>query len=264
MTPPENGPLEKRAFTLVELLVVICIIAILTAILIPTLNGAHRRAQQAICLGYTRTVGNAVLAVMADHGNFYIHDSSFAINTISMYVVGSANYHGTNTSLPRCPLMQTNLALGGGYTINSDIVYYYPMLAGIPAPLNRTVLVIEGGAIAYVNGSDMTGVMTASIWGMDFNTFFYVYALGGTGTSSLFKPHEGASFTPQYHGSASNRGLNAMMVDGSATLLTAGSNGNFYYGPTHASISNGIIQSGGYVWDQLYYITNNYTINFPN
>src|SRR5882672_4031155 len=51
---------SKRAFTLVELLVVIDIIAILIAILLPVLSRARQQAQQTVCAANLYQLGQAV------------------------------------------------------------------------------------------------------------------------------------------------------------------------------------------------------------
>ncbi len=58
--------LLRRAFTLVELLVVIAIIALLIALLLPALNSARDVARGAICLSSSRQLALSVMSYAAD------------------------------------------------------------------------------------------------------------------------------------------------------------------------------------------------------
>ena len=57
----------QRAFTIVELLVVIALVAVLAALSMTTLPGLMQRADRADALGKTRTMGQAVLQYVPDH-----------------------------------------------------------------------------------------------------------------------------------------------------------------------------------------------------
>gem|GEM_PF-5475972 len=61
----------RGAFTLLELLVVVAIIALLAAILIPALAGARQRAKTAVCLGYLRGAGLGLQAYQSEYPDYF-------------------------------------------------------------------------------------------------------------------------------------------------------------------------------------------------
>ena len=71
MTNLPARPGAIRAFTLIELLCVISIIALLAGLLTPSLQQAKKRAQSAACFGNLRQIGVAVNLYIADHDNTY-------------------------------------------------------------------------------------------------------------------------------------------------------------------------------------------------
>lgn len=71
---PENGPRNRRGeraddigFTVIELLVVIMIIAILTALLMPSLKSAQETARTSKCASNLRQIGIGLFQFSADH-----------------------------------------------------------------------------------------------------------------------------------------------------------------------------------------------------
>ena len=65
----KNGKTHHRSpeFTLVELLVVLAVIAILAALLLPALNKARERAQEAACASNFKQIGQTLILYAADN-----------------------------------------------------------------------------------------------------------------------------------------------------------------------------------------------------
>jgi prepilin-type N-terminal cleavage/methylation domain-containing protein len=61
-----RSPFNGRAFTLIELVVVVAIIAVLTALLLPALAAAKDKAKRAACLSNLRQVGFAIQTYAED------------------------------------------------------------------------------------------------------------------------------------------------------------------------------------------------------
>ena len=61
---------KRRGFTLIELLVVIAIIAILAALLLPSLQRAKEAARRGLCAGHLKQLGVAFSGYLAEYGGY--------------------------------------------------------------------------------------------------------------------------------------------------------------------------------------------------
>jgi len=89
---------KRKAFTLVELLVVISIIAMLLAVLLPTLGKAREQARIVVCSSNLRQLGNGLI--------LYAFGNS---SKLPLYVDPSTGYYWMS---PIAPYLATNLKKG--------------------------------------------------------------------------------------------------------------------------------------------------------
>jgi prepilin-type N-terminal cleavage/methylation domain-containing protein/prepilin-type processing-associated H-X9-DG protein len=61
--------IRQRAFSMMELLVVVAVIAVLAALLLPALNRARVKAQRIHCVSYLKQIGLSLRIWQSDHNN---------------------------------------------------------------------------------------------------------------------------------------------------------------------------------------------------
>ena len=138
---------KKHGFTLIEILVVLAVLAILTAILLPVFASARHRARMAACASNLHQISLALHQYAADNdGSYPLDDPLLAHNPHLVWALLTPYTH--NTEVFHCPD-----ALGGSMGRSRGYFYVYGSLpytiSGIP-PL-RSPRPGSGTVVAFCN-----------------------------------------------------------------------------------------------------------------
>ena len=121
----------KRAFTMVEILVVIAIIAVLAGILFPVFANAKREAKKSACISNLSQLGTATVLYMADNDEIF----PFAVDASDKYapqiwnsqpqwraqianmplLVDALKHYTKNEEIFKCPADNGTLVLDNHY-----------------------------------------------------------------------------------------------------------------------------------------------------
>lgn len=146
--------LHKRsnAFTLVELLVVIGIIALLISILMPALNRARAQAQRTACLSNMRQIGLGLTMYTNENKQFlpphFVNDTAMhgTVNFANEDVYGDTAPNSLGLLIPMikttrtfsCPGLDDSATIGSGYDpVGDNDASYMPNEAVLGRPLSR-------------------------------------------------------------------------------------------------------------------------------
>ncbi|MGN6371120.1 MAG: type II secretion system protein [Phycisphaerae bacterium] len=106
MSKPTPTSTRRRGFTLIELLVVVAIIAVLIAILLPSLGRARDKAKQSTCLSNLRQLGMSYIMYATDKNNG--HQVRPGANVpASNWIAVTLAYHSYDLKIYLCPTATT-------------------------------------------------------------------------------------------------------------------------------------------------------------
>lgn len=129
---------HKRAFTLIELLIVIAVVAVLVAIAVPVMAGVRERSRRVVCMGTMRSF-HVALTAYATNNDSRLPDAGFG-NTNNHTITMKSEVHESLGGEYICPNLYNpfrgepvNIFKGGSYQSADD--YYllgYNYLGGLP------------------------------------------------------------------------------------------------------------------------------------
>ena len=117
---------NKRCFSLIELLVVVAIIAVLAGLLLPALNMARELAKSAVCGNNLRQMGHGSTMYASDWNDWLPRGLSYTYPYETYIVFHRDIRDGAGQMVPFGPAILYRL----GYLSGDPAVFYCPSLAG--------------------------------------------------------------------------------------------------------------------------------------
>ncbi len=190
---------ERRGFTLIELLVVVAIIALLIAILVPTLNGAREQAKKTVCLAGLANIGKSFAQYSTEDDKEHavpIQAAQLdpALSSRQDLWITWWTWGGTNGRVPFNPLPIGSGTIIGENTrwaarnrpLNRYIYGSYTEEEGVDMPMfqcpsDTGYAKIVGGATPIIDDfpNGMRGIPIYDLLGNSYRGSFFSYIGGG-------------------------------------------------------------------------------------
>jgi len=222
----------RRSFTLTKLLVVVALIALLLALLMPSLKLARDQAKGVICINNLRQCGLAARLYIGECDGFlfqYHYDNATAVSTVWWQQMQRTGYLSTSNvvACPSWPPFQVSTNQWIGYGIRRDIPNEYWALSDTPVAIAYSIRTIKVRSPAdfFVYGDSIGGRSDLG----NLNLQGTIAEVWGTWNGNFHLRHAGKAnlwfLDGHVEAAGAQRIVEAVLKDGNVTIKAALQNG---------------------------------------